>query len=117
MATDVQIMLEDLDAGVFLQKLSHAFSAVAGNVVDTGKTGEVSLKFSMSRIGNSHQVNIKHKLAFTMPTARGKASEEDTTETPMFVGSKGKLTLFPENQTQLFTKQGQPTDTSNKESQ
>lgn len=114
MATDVQTMLEDLDAGVFLEKLAHAFSAVAGNVVDTGKAGEVTLKFSISQIGSGYQVNIKHRLTYTMPTKRGKSAEEDTTETLMHVGSKGKLSLFPENQTQLFTKQGQP-NTSNKE--
>ena len=38
---------------------------------------------------------------------RGSKSEEDTTNTPMFVNKGGELTLFQKDQVQLFDKQGQ----------
>ncbi len=48
------------------------------------------------------RVKIKHKLCYSTPTLRGKASEEDTTETPMWVNRGGKLTIRQEDQGQLF---------------
>ena len=47
-------------------------------------------------------MKISHKLKMVTPTKRGKKSEEDTTETPMWVGKGGKLTILPEDQGQLF---------------
>jgi hypothetical protein len=54
-------------------------------------------------MGNSveeKRVKIKHKLNYSTPTPRGKASE-DTTETPMWVNKGGKLTILQEIR-QLF---------------
>lgn len=106
MSTDVNQFIADLDAGTLEQKLSVILSQVAGGVLNHNKAGKVTLTLDISKITNSHQVLIKHKLAYAKPTARGKATEEDTTSTPMHVGTGGKLTFFPENQTQMFTKQG-----------
>ena len=40
--------------------------------------------------------------------SKGKVSEEDTTETPMFVNRGGKLTILQEDQGNLFTLGGEP---------
>ncbi len=39
---------------------------------------------------------------------RGKISEEDTTETPMYVNRGGRLTILQEDQGQLLTLAGEP---------
>ena len=59
----------------------------------------VIFKFTQS---DEDRVKISHKLKMVTPTKRGKKSEEDTTETPMWVGKGGKLTILPEDQGQLF---------------
>lgn len=107
MQTDVTELLNDLDAGVFAEKLGKALSEVAAAVIDHDKKGTVTIQLDMKRIGNSYQVAIAHKLAFTRPTSKGKVSEENSTETPMHVGKGGRLTLFHESQKQMFTKTGE----------
>ncbi|MBV2138551.1 MAG: hypothetical protein KUF79_17225 [Candidatus Thiodiazotropha sp. (ex Ctena orbiculata)] len=114
MSTDVSQFFADLDAGIFEQKLSDILSEVAGAVIDTsehkaGAAGKVTIELDISRIGSSYQVAVDHKLKFTMPTQYGKRSEENKKSTPMHVGKGGRLTFFPEDQSQLFTRQGEPT--------
>ena len=46
-------------------------------------------------------------LVRTFPN-RGKISEEDTTETPMYVNRGGRLTILQEDQGQLLTLAGEP---------
>ncbi len=46
-------------------------------------------------------MKIKHKLSYVRPTNRGKISEEDTTETPMYVNRGGRLTILQEDRGQL----------------
>lgn len=96
--TDAPQFVADLDAGVFAEKLGRALSDVAAGVIDNSKAGKVTITLDIKRIGESHQVAIAHKLAYTKPTRRGKSSEEDTTETPMHVGRGGSLSLFPQDQ-------------------
>ena len=48
-------------------------------------------------------MKIKHKLSYVRPTNRGKISEEDTTETPMYVNRGGRLTILQEDRGQLLT--------------
>lgn len=106
--TDVNQFFEDLDGGVFIQKLARALSEVAGGVVDNNDKGRIDIQLNVKRIGQTYQVNIGHTLKYTVPTLRGKISEEDTTETPMHVNTGGKVSIFPENQNQLFTRTGEP---------
>jgi len=99
--TDFVELVGELNAGVFIQQINAAMSDVAlGTVVhgDKGKCGEVTLKFKVTRIGESSQVAMKHTLSYSKPTARGKASEEATTETPLHVHRGGKLSVMPEEQ-------------------
>lgn len=105
MTTNVPVFFTELDGGVFERKLSSVLTDVGAAVIEHGKGGEVTIKLKLSQIGNSHQVSIEHILSFARPTLRGKRTEEDKTVTPMYVGTSG-LTLFPENQSQMFTKTG-----------
>lgn len=102
--TNLAEVLDDLNGGVFAEQVGRALSDVAMGVVNNGdkkRGGKVTITFDMIRIGESTQVAVKHKLAFTKPTSRGKSSEESTTETPMHVGRGGKLTLVPDSQTRF----------------
>lgn len=106
MPTDVTKFIGELDAGVFEEKISRALAEVSAAVIDNDKAGSVTLKFDLKRIGSSYQVAVKHKLSYVKPTSKGKVSEENSTETPMHVGAKGYLSMFPEDQSQMFTKTG-----------
>lgn len=108
--TDVKEFLQDLNGGVFEEKLSAVLSSVAMAVITEGKAGKVAMTFTIEQIGNSHQVAIKHSLNYKKPTLRGHTIEQDETQTPMHVGQGGKMTLFPEGQELLFDKTGQPTN-------
>lgn len=97
--------LQDLDAGVFSQKLSRAIEEVAQGVVahgDGGKAGKVTVEFQMKRIGESMQVQMSHKLAYQRPTKRGKQSEEDTTITALYYSPNTGLSIMPNNQVDAF---------------
>jgi len=77
-------------------------------VVDNGKAGKITITLDISQIGETHQVKVKHKLAYKVPTKRGDRSENTSLDTPMHVGSGGKLTLFPEKVEQLFSRDQAP---------
>lgn len=102
-ATDVPQFMHDLYGGAFEQKLGVALSAVAAGAVEHGRKGKVVVTFELSRIGESQTVNITHTVAMDAPTMRGNRTEKDKTETPMHVNRGGRLSLFPENQGQLFS--------------
>ncbi|HBQ7263246.1 TPA: hypothetical protein L8Q31_004519 [Klebsiella pneumoniae] len=109
--TNVPDFLGELDAGVFINKIAGALNTAALGVLNNGSKGKVVLTFDIDRMGNSieeKRVMIKHKLQYITPTQRGKVSEEDTTETPMFVNRGGKLTILQEDQGNLFTLGGDP---------
>lgn len=109
--TNVPDFLGELDAGVFINKITGALNTAALGVLNNGSKGKVVLTFDIDRMGNSieeKRVMIKHKLQYITPTPRGKVSEEDTTETPMFVNRGGKLTILQEDQGNLFTLGGEP---------
>lgn len=107
-ATDVGEFITDLDGGMFDRKLSIALSQVAAAAVDNDKAGEVTVKFSFAKIPGTKQVQCKHSLKFTRPTADGKASEEESRSTPLHVGRFGRLSLAPENQLEIINRAGQP---------
>ena len=107
-ATDVAEFLTDLDGGQFDRLLSVALSQVAAGTIDNDGKGEVTIKFAFSKVPGSHQVTCAHKLTFTRPTADGKAGEEITRKTTLHVGKYGKLSLVPESQMSMLTRDGQP---------
>ena len=94
--TDVTNFVDELGAGVFKEKLAHILSDVALGVITHGggkKTGKVTVEFHLAQLGENEQVIIAHKLGFSVPTKRGKRSEEDVTDSTMFVGKGGRMTV------------------------
>ncbi|MDP5208873.1 hypothetical protein [Microbulbifer sp. 2205BS26-8] len=106
MATNVNRFISELDGGVFEEKLAHILSDVASAVTDYDRKGEVQITLKVGKIKNSHQVQIEHTLKYKKPTNHGSISEDNATSTPMYVGTKGALSLFPEKQDQMFDKKG-----------
>lgn len=100
--TDITQLFADLDAGIFVDRLSAALGDTALGVVNTGKKGKVTITLDLERIGDSNQVKCSHQIKYARPTAKGKAMEEATTSTPLHVGVGGVLSLFPESQTGMF---------------
>lgn len=96
--TNVDEFLESLNAGNFKEKLGVILSAAAlGTVLhgDKNKKGKVSIELNLNKVGENGQLIVTHKLSSSIPTKRGKKIEEDTTETPQFVGRGGKMTEEP----------------------
>src|SRR5699024_3220680 len=106
-STDVQAFIGELDGGVFETKIGAVLSEVASGVMNTKTKGKVSLNLEIEPF-DENRVKIKHKLSYIRPTNRGKISEEDTTETPMYVNRGGRLTILQEDQGQLLTLAGEP---------
>lgn len=104
--------LEELGGGTFAKKIMRALKDTGiGTVMygDKGKTGKVTITLSMKRIGESQQVALDHTLAYSKPTIRGTASETDASQTPLFVSSKGRLSVTPDTQTKFeFDQQRAP---------
>jgi len=102
MGTNVQEFIESLDIGIFEKKLSKALSEVAAAVVAHDRPGKVSITFDIKPLGSGAQVMVNHKLAFTQPRSKGNITEDNTTNTPMYVGKMGDMTIMPDNQTKMF---------------
>lgn len=96
MPTSIPEFLDELNGGVFVQKLSAVLSEAALKTTEFGskrKTAKVTVEFTLTPMNDCDQVMIAHKLQHAIPTKRGKKTEEDTTETPMFVGPRGALSI------------------------
>ncbi|WP_296187830.1 hypothetical protein [Pseudomonas sp. UBA1879] len=106
--TDTAEFLNELNGGAFASQIGHALSEVAGGVVDNGKPGKLVITLDITQIGETHQVKVKHKLAYKVPTKRGDRSENTSLDTPMHVGTGGKVTLFQEKHDQMFTRDEAP---------
>ena len=117
--TEVNQFMNDLDGGVFVDKLSRILSDVAAGVMDHGRKGSVTLSFEIKRVADTYQVNIDHKITHKKPTAKGDITENNTTVTLMHVSEGGRMTLFPvsqvpKGQEHMFHEDGSP---MNKEDQ
>ena len=106
-STDVQAFIGELDGGVFEPKSAAVRREGRAGVRNTKPNGKVSLNLEIEPF-DENRVKIKHKLSYVRPTNRGKISEEDTTETPMYVNRGGRLTILQEDQGQLLTLAGEP---------
>jgi hypothetical protein len=106
--TDTAEFLEELNGGAFASQIGHALSEVAAGVVDHGKAGKLVITLDFTQVGESTSVKIKHKLDYKVPTKRGTRSENTSLETPMNVGSGGRITLFAEKHDQMFTRDEAP---------
>lgn len=91
--TKVDDFLSELSAGTLKEKLGLILSKAAEGATVHGKKASVSIAFSIQPIGEGEQVIISAKLSNSVPTKRGKSTEDDTTDTPMFVGKGGEITI------------------------
>jgi len=107
-ATNTTEFLDELNGGAFASQIGHALSEVASGVVDHSKPGKLVITLDFTQVGESHQVKIKHKLEYKVPTKRGGRSENTSQETPMHVGEGGRITLFQEKHDQLFSRDEAP---------
>ncbi len=100
--TEIDTFMEEIEAGVAKDILSKALSDVAMGVVTNHKTGSVTIKFKLKQVGESDQVNICTDIAMDEPTKRGNRIEKRSSNTVMYVGKGGAMTVFQPNQNQLF---------------
>lgn len=100
--------LYDLDGGVFVEKINAAVAEVAfavSNSESKSTAGKLVIELNMKRVGDTHQVQIAHKIKATKPTRRGKVTSEDETMTPLYCNATGKLTIAPDTQIEMFQKE------------
>ena len=94
--TNINDFINQLNAGVFKDKAALVLSEAALGTVLHGhgkRKGEVTIKLTLQQVGDNEQIIISHKISHKTPTKRGFKSEEDTTETPMFVGKGGVMSV------------------------
>lgn len=94
--TNVEDFVSGLGVGVIKKKIAHVLSEAALATVLHGngsKKGKVGLEFSFVQVGENDQVIVSTKITQSVPTKRGKTMMEDVTDTPMFVGKGGVLTI------------------------
>ncbi|MEN9755862.1 MAG: hypothetical protein RL755_49 [Pseudomonadota bacterium] len=102
-------VIGEFDAGIFSAKVLAAMSQVALGAVECGKKGKVTIEFVFDAKLASTGVNIQHTLKYAKPTNNGDSSEKSTTSTYMYVGKRGVLTISPEQQDDVFSKDGNVT--------
>ncbi len=103
--SEIGEFIGELGAGVFEEKLTRTLRETALAAMQHCKSGEITLKFKITPI-NQSQAKISHAINSKAPLLHGEKTEKNLTDTHMYVGEKGKMSLFPENQTQMFTKSG-----------
>ena len=82
---------------------------VALGVVEHAKAGSVTLKLDLKQVTKgSRQVTLSHKVSYSQPTGGGKKSEEDTSETVMYVNRGGNMSIMPEAQGSMIDREGRP---------
>lgn len=94
--TNVNDFVGELNAGILVNQLGDTLSEAARATILHGKgtkKGKVTLELTFSQIGDNNQVLVTSKLSKSVPTPRGKKSEENASDTPMYAGKGGVLTI------------------------
>lgn len=101
--TNVAEFLGELYGGVVDEKLSIMLSQLGERVTLTEKGGELHIKLKFKPL-SATQVSIEHDIGFTIPKQddKGTVKENSVKETIMYVNDGGNMSLFPENQTDMF---------------
>lgn len=100
---NIQQLLGELGGGEFEQKVDASLGEVAAAVVIHEKVGQVQITLDMKPIKNSGQVMMTYTVKYKMPTQNGSMVEDNASSCPMHVGQGGSITIFPDNQKDLFT--------------
>ena len=91
-------VITELDAGIFVSKITAALQAAGLAAVNHGKQSKIALTLSFDQIDNSQQVSVTHKIVTTIPHLTGKNTDEDTKKTPLHVHTDGGMSIFTESQ-------------------
>ena len=94
--TDIQEVFEELGAGTFKTSLEAIMSKVALGVMVNGTekpSGSVKIDLTFARKNETEQLAIAYKLSHTLPTSKGRRSEEIRGASVFFVGKNGKITV------------------------
>jgi hypothetical protein len=96
--------LSELDGGSLDSMASHALRLVAESVRDLdGKAkGKLSITLTIERTKGSGQLLVSHKVSFSRPTETGRATEDASGDTLMYIDAKGALSVTPSNQLSLL---------------
>ena len=100
--TDVDAFISELDGGVFKQKLAAAISKCAAGTMDFKKNGKLVVTLDMKKLGDSEMLEVSTTFSMTQPTMHGHTQEVTTRQTPFYVGVGGKLSIFPQDQDDMF---------------
>ena len=95
--TNVSDFIGELNAGILIEQLGMVLSEVAlGTTVNGNKSkkGSVDVKFTITPM-NEGQVIITTTLSKLVHTKNGQKTEKTSSDTPMFVGKGGALTINP----------------------
>lgn len=96
---------EHMNAGVFLEQIRHGLSEAALSTAvhgDKGKKTKVKIEFALERIANSQELHIVHSLSYEKLTAHGRITETTSSDTAMHCKKGGVLTVFSEDQEDMF---------------
>ena len=110
--TDPGEFIASLEGGLVEQSVAIVLSKVAAAVVDHRKKGQIKITVDLNRVGDSMQVNAKHKIEFTEPTAKGEVKEHSSGDTVLHIAPGGRMSLIPNTQTDLFTPKNQEETTN-----
>ena len=91
--TDVDEFVSELEAGIFKDRLAMMLTETALGAVMFNRKGKVSIEFDISRVNESGQVMINSTLKHKKPTKRGEATESVISQTPMWGGRGGVITI------------------------
>lgn len=93
--TNVSEFIGELNAGILIQQVGALLSEVALATTINGnksKKGKVGLSFTITPM-NEGQVVITTKLDHLIHTKTGEKTEKSVSQTPMFVGKGGVMTI------------------------
>lgn len=92
--TDVQEVFDELGAGSFKPALESIMSKVALAVMVHGSekpSGSVKLDLTFARTSDTEQLALAYKMSHTLPTVKGKRSEEIRGASVFFVAKGGRI--------------------------
>lgn len=95
-STDLNHLLEHMNAGIARQQVEAVLSEVARGVTNFGgkKTGKVSIEMDIRRFAeNEDQIMITTVIKKKEPTKYGVKTEDVGSESVFFVGRGGKITF------------------------
>lgn len=94
--TNVPDFVGELNGGALIEQLSLLLSEAALATIVRAKGNQkakVSLDISFTQMGDNDQVIVEAKISKSIPTKNGKKTEDNTTQTPFYVGVGGVLTI------------------------